>query len=262
MNQDKRSILKEQLRKMPADWHWHEDRVIEDGANLSETVPREQSPLRSFFVSKIYADHNQSQAVKESLAKLLENLDQGLGLNFGAGNADLHPRVVNLDIFDGPTVDIVGASLKTPFPDASLDLIICQEVIEHITHPSAAIQEFHRVLKPGGSLFLQAPFQIGFHPGPHDYWRFSREAYEVLLDQKNWDIQKLDTTVGFASGFYRITVEFFATLASCVHQRLYLPTKAGVALCLYPIKFLDSFERFTMESDRIAGGYYCIAQKR
>ncbi len=37
-------------------------------------------------------------------------------------------------------------------------------------------------LKPGGTLITSSPFMIAVHKVPKDYWRFTKEAMEVLLE--------------------------------------------------------------------------------
>ena len=44
-----------------------------------------------------------------------------------------------------------------PFADASVDLVIFSEVIEHIVDTDSAVDELHRVLRPGGRLLVSTP---------------------------------------------------------------------------------------------------------
>ncbi len=44
-----------------------------------------------------------------------------------------------------------------PFEDASFDLVICSEVLEHIPDEKTAVREIIRVLKPGGTLVVSVP---------------------------------------------------------------------------------------------------------
>lgn len=47
---------------------------------------------------------------------------------------------------------------KIPYPDNKFDIIICNHVLEHIPEYLTAINEFFRVLKPGGFAILQTPY--------------------------------------------------------------------------------------------------------
>lgn len=50
-----------------------------------------------------------------------------------------------------------GDLQKLPLPDAYADYIICQEGIEHVPNQIATLQEFNRVLKPGGKILITTP---------------------------------------------------------------------------------------------------------
>ena len=51
----------------------------------------------------------------------------------------------------------VGSVMALPFPDATFDIVLSTEVIEHLPRPALAVQEFARVLKVGGHLVLSTP---------------------------------------------------------------------------------------------------------
>ena len=90
-------------------------------------------------------------------------------LNFGSGRrpkegyvnidwcADYHPEVVhNLNL------------CPYPFPDNTFELIEADHVLEHLDKPFAAMNEFHRVLTPGGKLIIRVPhFSRGFTHAEH-----------------------------------------------------------------------------------------------
>jgi len=52
--------------------------------------------------------------------------------------------------------DIVDSGLE----DASFDLVLCSEVIEHIPDPAGALASMHRILRPGGQLLLSTPHRF------------------------------------------------------------------------------------------------------
>ncbi|MEV6912151.1 methyltransferase domain-containing protein [Amycolatopsis sp. NPDC051071] len=68
------------------------------------------------------------------------------------------PSSITLGIGDGhrgSTVDFLRADARAlPFADASVDVIFAHAVFEQLKQPGAALAEFRRILRPGGSLAL------------------------------------------------------------------------------------------------------------
>lgn len=54
-------------------------------------------------------------------------------------------------------VDILADARFLPFQSDSLDYLCSSHLLEHLPNPVAAILEWHRVLKPGGYLYLVVP---------------------------------------------------------------------------------------------------------
>ncbi len=72
---------------------------------------------------------------------------------------------------------------KTDFPDGTWDLVIVTSVLEHIEDYQNALKETRRILRPGGHIILETPYRYPFHsePGFKDLWRFTIDAYHLLL---------------------------------------------------------------------------------
>jgi SAM-dependent methyltransferase len=218
--------------------------------------------IKYIFIKKIYADQNDAKVVKLSLCELLSNLEHGAkGLNIGSGRTRIDPRIKNMEIKGGDGIDIVGSVEAIPSDDNVFDLVITQEVLEHVKSPQRAVNEIYRVLKPNGTAYIQLPFIIGFHPCPNDYWRFTREGIIELVISAGFSVKEATMSVGPAVGFYRIAVEFFAVLLSAFYGRLYKPAKLLFSIILYPVKWLDPFMQRSAESKRIAGGYFVVCRK-
>ena len=216
---------------------------------------------RQRFVRSVYADQNDSPFVRARVARLLDELGSGRGINVGGGPDRLDPRLVHLDVARHASCDCLCDARRLPFASAAFDLAVSQETVEHVDDPFLAVREMVRVVRPGGRIYLQVPFVIGYHPGPHDYWRFTREGVAVLLERAGIPEAEIEIAVGPATGFYRIAVEFLAGLMARLEPSWYRPAKAAAALLCYPVKWLDGWLAGGAARDRVAGGYLAVATK-
>ena len=72
-------------------------------------------------------------------------------------------KVIPLDLFpeffavDGTTAQRADLSARLPLDDESCDIIVCQEGIEHVPNQLHVLEEFNRILAPGGQLLLTTP---------------------------------------------------------------------------------------------------------
>jgi SAM-dependent methyltransferase len=66
-------------------------------------------------------------------------------------------------------------------PSASVDAVLCTEVLEHIDAPLPFLQRIFAVLRPGGRLILTVPFAARWHFIPYDYWRYTPSSLRLLL---------------------------------------------------------------------------------
>jgi SAM-dependent methyltransferase len=91
-----------------------------------------------------------------------------------------------------------GTLQKAAFPSESFDVVTLMDVIEHVAEPSELLSEIHRILRPGGALFIVTPNFASFF-----VWIFGRNAYGVWPDQhvvyfQPSTIRKILRQVGFA----------------------------------------------------------------
>ncbi len=71
-----------------------------------------------------------------------------------------------------PNLSFIQASVDTlDLPPASLDVIICNQVYEHVPDPQALIRLIHTLLKPGGVVYFAGP-NLLFPIEPHVFWPF------------------------------------------------------------------------------------------
>jgi SAM-dependent methyltransferase len=87
-----------------------------------------------------------------------------------------------LDIRPGPGVDLVADAEALPQADASVGTVLCLNTLEHVPRFWRVFDEIGRVLRPDGALLVSCPFYFHIHRFPKDYWRFTPEALELLLE--------------------------------------------------------------------------------
>lgn len=105
-----------------------------------------------------------------------EVLEAGCGEGYGADLlASQARRVIAVDYDQTtvahvrtryPRVEVLQANLAAlPLPDASLDVVVNFQVIEHLWDQPQFITECLRLLRPGGVLLMSTPNRITFTPG-------------------------------------------------------------------------------------------------
>jgi SAM-dependent methyltransferase len=137
-------------------------------------------------------------------------LDAGCGMGYGCRIlADAGARrVVGVDIAAAvleaspaaghPGVELeTGDVLNLSLPPESFELVVCFEVLEHVSVPERVLDELSRVLSPGGVLAVSTPNRDRYVPGnPHHLHELDpaeleaalreRFAHVRLLRQDNW----------------------------------------------------------------------------
>lgn len=152
-------------------------------------------------------------------------------LDAGAGEGPYrrlfgHARYVALDDRRGESrwdyggLHVVGDLARMPVKDAAFDAVLCTETLEHLTDPQTFLGEAARVLRPGGRLFLTAPFQFREHQEPHDYFRYTRHGLALLLERAGF----VDASVEPEGGYFR----FLGDKIQPAHRMLFRKDRALV----------------------------------
>ena len=104
-------------------------------------------------------------------------------LHLGCGKRFI-PGFIHIDAVDYPHVDHVSSIDHLSFiQDGTVDLIYNCHVLEHFKRREVdrVLQEWRRVLKPGGVLLVAVPHISMFDPNYHEIWRFTPEGLANLL---------------------------------------------------------------------------------
>ncbi len=75
------------------------------------------------------------------------------------------------------------------------DVVICEQVIEHVEDPWLAVANLRALTKPGGHVIVSTPFLIRLHELPEydmrDYWRFTPRGLRTLLERAGLEIERM-----------------------------------------------------------------------
>ncbi|MBI5479982.1 MAG: methyltransferase domain-containing protein [Deltaproteobacteria bacterium] len=103
-------------------------------------------------------------------------------LQIGARDHKFAPHWTCVDLYDQAAyVDFHYDVQQLQFPDARFDVVVCDAILEHVPAPTTAIRELRRVLKPGGRVWVEVPFNQPYHPSPQDYWRVTPEGLQLWM---------------------------------------------------------------------------------
>jgi SAM-dependent methyltransferase len=106
--------------------------------------------------------------------------------------------IVTVDGRASSGADVI-ADLETdrlPFDDERFDAVLAFNLLEHLYHHEHAISEAHRVLRSTGRFFVYVPFLVGYHPDPHDFFRYSAPCLQRKLEDAGFDEVEVATVGG------------------------------------------------------------------
>jgi SAM-dependent methyltransferase len=129
---------------MPVDLEQHNIEIFEN-RELWEKKP---------LLRRVYA-----QFYREIARRLNPDLP-GLIVELGSGMGNIKehcPQCITSDIFPNPWLDRVENAYHLSFGDGELSHLILFDVWHHLRYPGMALQEFSRVLAPGGRIIVFDP---------------------------------------------------------------------------------------------------------
>ena len=140
---------------------------------------------------------------------------------------------VGVDV-GNPAADLEGAAEALPVDDASFDLVLCTQTLEHCRDPAAAVRELRRVVEPGGRVLASTHGTQVYHPSPQDYWRWTHEGLRRLFEENAaWASVEVTpgagtaTTLAMLLGTY---VEIAARRTPLSRPPVWLLNRIGAAL--------------------------------
>jgi ubiquinone/menaquinone biosynthesis C-methylase UbiE len=163
------------------------------------------------------------------------------------------------DKWDSSHIDIKSDAHNLPIEDSAFDYLLCTSVLEHLKYPHIAFQEFSRVLRKQGKIFLIVPLTIGEHHEPFDYLRFTKYALKMLAEENGLKVIRINKQGGFF-------IFLSQTISGLTH--FYFKNKKIEKIfyvIFYPINFFIAFVCFYLnkiDKTKIVLNYECIFEKK
>jgi SAM-dependent methyltransferase len=162
-------------------------------------------------------------------------------LDVGCGPKPYYPffaerasEYVGVDVVENPAAELRGAVEGLPVEDASFDLVLCTQVLEHSDDPAQAVRELRRVTAPGGRVLASTHGTQVYHPSPQDYWRWTHAGLRRLFEENaEWAAVAVTpgagtaTTLAMLLGTY---VEIAARRTPLSKPPVWLLNRIGAAL--------------------------------
>jgi SAM-dependent methyltransferase len=150
---------------------------------------------------------------------VIQELDHAVLVDFRlADDLKTHPKITAIE---GELPGVLSA-----VPSASLDIIMCVSVLEHLWDPVATLVECGRILKPGGTCFVNVPSWRGKWFLEFSAFRLGLSPREEMDDHKTYydprDLWPLLVRAGFVPHLIQCSRHKFGLNTFAVCRKLVL----------------------------------------
>lgn len=124
-------------------------------------------------------------------------------LNLGCADRAI-PGFIGVDIAPGPCVEqTVNLAQRWPWPDSTVDEVRAHDLFEHLPDRIEAMNELHRVLRPGGTAVIEVPSAVkgsGFAQDPTHKTPWAMNSFQYFR-AGSFAHQRLARSYGITAAF-------------------------------------------------------------
>jgi len=118
--------------------------------------------------------------MNEQIGRFISHLDctniDALEIS-GSGSKDRH-KFKSYRSVQYPEFDVCEGIIA----EERFDLIIAEQVLEHVLRPDKAVLNIYKMLRPNGTLVVSTPFLVKIHESPLDLHRWTEHGMRQLLE--------------------------------------------------------------------------------
>ncbi|HWZ15529.1 MAG TPA: class I SAM-dependent methyltransferase [Mucilaginibacter sp.] len=183
-------------------------------------------------------------------------------IDFGCGDmpyrSAIEPLVgkyIGVDLDLNPKADHhIDYDSKTTLPDNYCDIILSNQVLEHVDSPHSYLSEALRILKPGGSAIFTTHGYWYYHPTPYDYWRWTSAGLKKTIEAEGFQIKSFHGIMGLAASGIQLFQDAIL---------LKLPKVLNPPFAFVMQSFIRLFDKIHSQEqrDRDASLYVVVVQK-
>lgn len=182
--------------------------------------------------------------------------------DFFLRHADKYVAVDWSNSYHGVMADVVANLNEVlPIEPEAADTVVSLSVLEHLNKPQTMLNEAFRILKDGGGIVLQVPWQWQIHEAPYDYYRYTPYGLEYLFKNAGFVDIQVEPQAGF---FTMMTLKMNYFSLRFIRGPLPLRKVIGALLgvCWYVgQKIAPALDRLDGNSALEASGYFVTARK-
>jgi len=149
--------------------------------------PRKMHRKPAIYSRNFLMDLKLVTTIQNVIATEIKGKTDLICLDVGCGSKPYYPffasickDYLGIDIIRNREVNVVASAENLPFRDEIFDLVICTQVLEHVSDPMETISCIHSVLKEKGNLILSTHGVYTSHTS-QDFWRFTDQGLEKVL---------------------------------------------------------------------------------
>ena len=168
----------------------------------------------SHTLQKLYAGQTLSRILMNRA--LSKEKIRGRVVDIGGGRSPDY--FLYLKTEDGAVIEVSDGSLTPidferdtlPYASGSVDTILLCNILEHVYHYAHLLREVRRILHIQGRIIGFVPFWTGYHPDPHDYFRYTHEALLAIISEAGFSDIEITRIGGgpFSANFNTIVLSF------------------------------------------------------
>ena len=184
---------------------------------------RKHTPLNPYWTELFWLRRSMTLLADHATGRLLDvgvgerphgklfegKVSRYIGLEYPPMADNLSPGIWTMLERVRGIIDVWGDGGALPFRDSSFDTLMALEVLEHVPQPDQLVQDFVRVLKPGGKLLVTVFFAAPLHQLPFDYQRFTEPGIRALLERAGLVVEVLEPRGNFAAVVGSLRAQYF-----------------------------------------------------